>query len=968
VDGFLADLRGEGEHNSEGEFTLDPRQAAEKLRLFQLSDPYHYVLLLAEAAFLGGATFLRAQVSSREVQLSHDGEPGELGDLFERIFTTRVRPDLRSLGLGLNAALRLAPQCLTVECGEQRLQVSAEGNRVESCPPAPHWRVTLRHRLGWQMLKKVLSLTERQPEADALSSFCRWAPARVEVNGQALVDRRPAGDALLQARIRSSKALARLPWNPGSEPPVTLELPSPGNFEAVLTGFPAGDPQQSQVELIVNGVWAGRRPLPNPYLRLLGAVSCPGLERNVSRTDVVDTPALQRILRQVKLLARELLKGALRSLRERPAVELGPLRPWLLNLLREQVRAKDYAGGWEDEPRGALIELPLFHTPSGLPVACRPLLEQYVARGTLLVSGRRDEDLPNAVVVQLQPDDEPALRRMFSRFEDAAPLFEQQAELNRERSGFLARPPGPATLPAELLARLPWAGGELGLGDPGQPWRLQLGREWRLLGDWQGPRIQLPAGVVGLAYHDGLTPGPGWNSAASCPARAALLAEAQALLPELYARLVDSPVGPQLLAEHLTNLLDYLARSGKAWPLALPEPVLRKPWLAQVNGPALALADLEPPVAYLLEPPSPGQRLPRPTLLLTPAQLRVLRTLMGKRAWKEADAEFEADPQVARAQPVSEPVITALPLGGGLPGELRLMASGRGLAVQLLERGQVTDVRVLDLPIPRVDARVEAGAHWEWLEPRILARLHRFVLELARRVARKSSLLKGRTQEMEAYLYDFLPWALRQADPERAKLTVLPILPAAGGERRSLDDVEQSLVRQGYVRCAEADPGPGPELVLLAPTGASWLVELTTGRAVWGEPTPPSTGVEPEPGELAPSPPTPRRPDPEDPARRRLLGALRELLGQLEPGDSCRDLRDRLHVGQGVGLAVWEEGEVIVNVDHPWVRPLMLHPDPPLERLALLLSASFSVFNRAHPTVADHEERRFHRSLLERLA
>jgi hypothetical protein len=95
---------------------------------------------------------------------------------------------------------------------------------------------------------------------------------------------------------------------------------------------------------------------------------------------------------------------------------------------------------------------------------------------------------------------------------------------------------------------------------------------------------------------------------------------------------------------------------------------------------------------------------------------------------------------------------------------------------------------------------------------------------------------------------------------------------------------------------------------------------------------------------------------------------LRELLGELEPGDSCRELRDRLHVGQGSGLAWWEAGEVLINVDHPWVRPLMLHPDPPLGRLALVLSASFSVFNRAHPQVEDREERRFHRSLLERLA
>lgn len=963
VDGLLADLRGEGER-SVGEFTLDPRQAAEKLRAFQLPDPHHYVLLLAEAAFLGGATFLQAQVSARDVVLSHDAEPGDLEDLFARIFTTRLRPDLKALGLGLNAALRLAPQSLTAQCGEQRLQVSEAGTRLEPCEPAPvPWRLALRHRLGWQLFKKVLGPSVRRvPEAEALTEFCRWAPVPVEVNGRTLPGLRPAEEALVQARLRSPNPLARLPWQPSPECAVNLELSSPGEWEAVLVGR-LGNSQESAIDLIVNGIWAGRRPIPNGHLLLTGVVAYAGLERNLSRTDVVDSPELQRLVRQLKTLARDLLRDSLRQL---PEVPVGPLRPELLRLLREQVRARDYDGRWHDDPRGALIDLSLFTTSSGRPATCRQLLDQYRERGTLLTtdSWAGKQALPDVLVVRLDPDKDPVLRRIFPRFEDAGPLFQQQTELNAERASFLARPPGPTALEESVQARLLFPRGELGLADPGQPWRLQLGREGRLLGEWSGPRVQLPAGVVGLAYHDGLTPGPGWLSAASCPARAAVLTEVQAALPALYERLLGSALDPQLMAEHLTNLLDYLARSGKSWPLALPEAVLNYPWLPQVNGPPVALAALDPPIRYVLEPPA-GRR-PRGTLLLTPSLLRVLRTLMGKRAWKEA-TEPEAAPPAPRPAFGSEPaVITELTLQGIPAVHLRLLAEGRGLAVILREQGEPDEVRQLDLPIPRVEAVTEP-ADWIWLEKQLRTRLHRLVLELARRVAGRRSLLKGRTAQMEPYLLELLPWALTQPDPDRPKLMELAILPGSGGQRRTLDELEMWLVDRGFVRCAESDPGPTEDLVLIAPPEAAWVLGLTDGRALWSEagPVPAPAPQEEPPAAL---PPAPRREEPRDPSARRLLARLRELLAQLEPGPSCRELGERLQVGKGVGLVHWEGGDVLVNLDHPWVRPLVLAPEAPVERLALVLSASFSVLNRALPQVADDEERRFHRSLLERLA
>lgn len=968
VDGLLADLRGDGERDA-GEFTLDPRQAAEKLRQFQLADPYHYVLLLAEAAFVAGCTFLIIRVSSREVTLEYDAPPADLENLFALIFTTRQRPDLKALGLGLNAALRLSPQSLTVECGSQRLHVEPQGTRVEARTALQTWRIALRHRVGWRLFKKVLHLSESQPEAEILRTFCRWAPASVQVNGADL--RLPeTGQALMKVRITGTP-VTPLPWKPSSE---SLELKTSSAWEAVFVAS-QGDPQKSEVDLVINGVWAGRRPLPNPHLLLQGAVSCPALERNLSRTDVVDTPECQRLLRQLKLQARDIFTGLLRTFQESFPPKL---RPWLLQLLKDLVRAKDYDGEWSDEPRGALIDIPFLYAHDGRTLPCRSLLEQYRSRGSLLFTHRQfsTAGLEGLLVVMAGPSDEAALRRVFTRWEDAEQLFRQQAQLEEERAAFLARPVGPAVLADDLAASVPTPHGELGLGIlPGQPWCLLLGREGRLLGDWKGPRIQLPAGVLGLAYHEELTPGPGWSSAAPSPARTALLVEAQAALPALYSELVRAPVDPKVVEEHLTNLLDYLARSGKTWPLPLPAEVLEHRWLPEVRGQRLALAELQPPVAFLLDRPLEGiSRLPRPTLLLTPAQLRVLRTLMGKRAWHEAGAGAPEPPLQAPLVLTVEPFLTELSLPNG--GSLRLLGQGRGLEVMVLNRGQLTQRKSLGLPIPRCEARWEGELPANW-KAVLTQKLQRMVLELARRVAGKRSQLKGKG--FEPYLLDFLPWVLSEPHRDRARLTELAILPGAGGQRYTLDELEKS----GPVQVAEQDPGPCETLVLVAPRGTEWLLKVTEGRAVWLEPAP-QAPESPRPDVASQAPPSPppeppadqettsaawrRREEPSDEAARRLLRALRGLLDDLEPRQACRELQERLYVGQGVGLVTWEGGEVRVNLDHPWVRRLVLDPEPPMARLALVLSASFSVFNRALAEVADHEERRFHRSLLGVLA
>ena len=76
---LVAALAAEGTLESRGQFTLDKAKAREKLQKFQLAEPERYVVLLAEAALMGGATFLEVDIDGDDVrEISLCGRPSAL--------------------------------------------------------------------------------------------------------------------------------------------------------------------------------------------------------------------------------------------------------------------------------------------------------------------------------------------------------------------------------------------------------------------------------------------------------------------------------------------------------------------------------------------------------------------------------------------------------------------------------------------------------------------------------------------------------------------------------------------------------------------------------------------------------------------------------------------------------------------------------------------------------------------------
>ena len=81
LNGYLAELRQQGQHDSSGAFTWDSSRFAELLTEFQLSDPYEYVLRALASAVAGKATWFQLRRLGAGVELAWDGFALTLDDL-----------------------------------------------------------------------------------------------------------------------------------------------------------------------------------------------------------------------------------------------------------------------------------------------------------------------------------------------------------------------------------------------------------------------------------------------------------------------------------------------------------------------------------------------------------------------------------------------------------------------------------------------------------------------------------------------------------------------------------------------------------------------------------------------------------------------------------------------------------------------------------------------------------------------
>lgn len=198
VAGSLIDaLADEGEAVDEGRFTLDPRAAQRKLRAHQLSNPLAYVLLLVEAAHLGGSDAAIAFELGLTTKVGFAGpclSEAELVDLFGAVFGRRdaLPPEqraraefVRALGLAANAALAAGARHVRVfnvdDEGRTRgvsLTTDEPPRTLDAGPEGPPGRTV------FEFHDSVLELARAARERELLAERCRYASVPITVDGE----------------------------------------------------------------------------------------------------------------------------------------------------------------------------------------------------------------------------------------------------------------------------------------------------------------------------------------------------------------------------------------------------------------------------------------------------------------------------------------------------------------------------------------------------------------------------------------------------------------------------------------------------------------------------------------------------------------------------------------------------------------------------------------------------------------
>src|SRR5690606_39027218 len=203
---LLAELGAAGQVEAKGGFTIDPEKAREKLRQYQLADPYRYVLLIVEAAVSCGADTIEFEIDSDDLHARFAGERfgfAQLENIYASLFASigeveakelaRLR-GLQQLAFALNSAMALNPRYARV------VSVGADGvgARLELRPDAPdqverieakdrqppgNW-IHVKDRFGpGLVLEFFRSIRGNLAEIMLLREHCRWARASVIVNG-----------------------------------------------------------------------------------------------------------------------------------------------------------------------------------------------------------------------------------------------------------------------------------------------------------------------------------------------------------------------------------------------------------------------------------------------------------------------------------------------------------------------------------------------------------------------------------------------------------------------------------------------------------------------------------------------------------------------------------------------------------------------------------------------------------------
>ncbi|MBS2038599.1 hypothetical protein JST97_26705 [bacterium] len=327
LEDLLRSLQQEGAIVDRGSFSLDPSQAVEKLRRYQLAEPNGYLLKWVQAGVALGASCLRVQVSAARADILYEGisfKASELEQLFPKLLSSQVDPGLRALAVGLNSALGGSPHQIVLQSWdgdrgfEHRWRKTGPQQRpFQSASAVPASRLWLERKLSqtgrnwWSALRMPVldGLFSKQatlgPEAALLMDSHCLLPAPLYLNGQ--LCQRPFGQPRgpqhhrLEVYFPGAQASLRCPVQTSASEARNFQPGQPVDCVIALTE----DAQQAQrLWIVESGIILSTQPLPG---RGAVVIACGRLfDKDLSDFKVIQNQRFQDFLELTRLRLSQL--------------------------------------------------------------------------------------------------------------------------------------------------------------------------------------------------------------------------------------------------------------------------------------------------------------------------------------------------------------------------------------------------------------------------------------------------------------------------------------------------------------------------------------------------------------------------------------------------------------------------------------------------------------------------------------
>lgn len=326
LNSIIKELSGEGTVHSTGEFIIDYTSALSKLREFQLSEPYLYVLPMISAAIHSGASFVKVKTDLDDCIIMFDGDAflyEELGNLLMSIFYSGSKKNtqrLMDLAIGVNTALTLKPLFLSIESGNEnkiaKLNFDEKGQKLEEITEISqkvNWttKVHVRKKGGLKLLGGIIkdvTLKRKNNEGYFIKKFCSLAPPSINitVNNRLINNYVDFGNCTAWSYLRGDIPFPLAITVPPTNMKRNLDISAPFSAVIGVGGSWNGNPRINQndgcVVFVVNGVsfFYYDDELGIGCDNLLAVVFAPYLKPDLSRQKIIKNQDFKDIITKLR--------------------------------------------------------------------------------------------------------------------------------------------------------------------------------------------------------------------------------------------------------------------------------------------------------------------------------------------------------------------------------------------------------------------------------------------------------------------------------------------------------------------------------------------------------------------------------------------------------------------------------------------------------------------------------------------